>query len=61
MFPSQFDVVVSVYVAVRFMKIPDAAGMKEFVWRVVIFAVVTLRVVAVLATIPEAAWNCVPS
>jgi hypothetical protein len=43
------------------MKMPELAGMKFVVWSVVMLAVVTLSVVAVLAVIPDAAWNLVPS
>jgi hypothetical protein len=54
-FPYQFPVELRVYVAWRFMKSPEEAGINEFVWMVVILAVATLRVVAVLAVIPDAA------
>jgi len=54
-FPYQFPVELRVYVAWRFMKSPEEAGINEFVWRVVMLAVDTLSVAAVLAVIPDAA------
>jgi hypothetical protein len=45
----------------RFMKRPEDAGIRVVVWNVETFRVLTLRVVAVLAVMPEAAWNLVPS